>query len=147
MKAVIIGQAPSSTSDPSVPLSGKSGKFLAKLAGVPFEKLGDVFERVNVLNEHPGNAKKKGDKFPMRLARPAAAALKPSLSGRKVVLLGKKVAEAFGHDGAPFEWVPDPAGFEVATCPHPSGVNLFWNSVENRAEACRFFGAIMKDAA
>lgn len=145
MKIILMGQAPSPTSDPAVPLSGKSGVFLAKLAAISFEKLGDLFERRNVLGSYPGGAEGKGDLFPMKAAREAVAAMLPSLAGRRVVLLGLGVALAFGFDRtAPrLKWV-ERDGITFALCPHPSGVNLFWNDVANRAEACRFFGAVAK---
>src|SRR6266699_602985 len=130
---MIIGQAPSSFQvEAALPLHGRCGEVLSYLAGlVSVEKLAEVFELRNVLDEYPGKAGKKGDKFPIALARERASMIAQELAGsnRRVVLLGRGVCRAFDRgDLEPFAWQRESFwGFWVAMIPHPSGVNLFWN--------------------
>lgn len=129
-RVVLVGQAPSRGSDPKRPLSGRSGEFLSLLAGFPVRRR---FELRNLLDVFPGK-KGKGDAFPLWKARLAAWELTKKLKGRRVVLLGQNVARAFGmaRRGL-FHWEPGPWPIrETAVFPHPSGINLFWNSPVNR---------------
>ena len=141
-RVVLVGQAPCCGGDPRVPLTGRSGRFLASACGIPFWSYLRWTVRVNLLDYWPGKSG-KGDAFPMAEAREAAAALEPSLKGRRAVLLGHGVASAFGLGGRPYlgpwEVVPRPLGsFAAAVLPHPSGVNRFWNDPTNRERAGRF---------
>lgn len=68
--------------------------------------------------------------------------LVPLAEWRTVILLGKKVAQAFGFGGEPFEtrnYMNPTTGsehiWEVIYLPHPSGRNLVWNSATVRANA------------
>lgn len=61
----------------------------------------------------------------------------PELRGRLVVLAGKNVARAFGVRAEYHEWLVSP-GCRAVVVPHPSGVNRWWNSADNR-EASRVF--------
>lgn len=128
----LIGQAPSS--DGSDNFSGRSGVTLSRWANVPFDLFHSVFKCVNLLDEYPGRAGKKGDKFPMQKAEEAALKLAPTIPPRtRVVCVGKKVAEAFGIDTKsrqPFIWFPH-GDAEFSWMPHPSGVNLFYNNPNN----------------
>jgi hypothetical protein len=48
------------------------------------------------------------------------------------VLLGRRVAAAFGLASAPYlEWT-EARGRTWVVMPHPSGVNRWWNDEENR---------------
>lgn len=79
------------------------------------------FDRVNLV-AGPWN---------VRMARVRAAELRPTLVGRHVVLLGQKVAEAFGIDPRCSACKLD----EDATfylLPHPSGRNLLYNDPGRR---------------
>lgn len=132
-KIILVVQAPDA--DTSSPIPGVSGKHLAALAGVEYEKLGEAFERVNLLPEFQ-------EKFKMKAAKPAAEALKPQLVGKIVLLVGKKVAEAFGLKKAePFvEHTTDVSGaFVAAMIPHPSRLNLYWNAPANVETAKAYF--------
>jgi hypothetical protein len=92
-------------------------------------------ERYNVLRRWPGK-NGKGDHFPMRLAKTNARRLALGFVGRRVILLGRSVAKAFGLNVGYLKWVN--IGFDVAVVPHPSGVNRWWNEARNKAAARRF---------
>jgi hypothetical protein len=70
------------------------------------------FERVNLL---------QGPKWSAPLARMAAAEMR-GRTNRVVILLGRRVAEAFGYRGAII-----PSGEDDVLLPHPSGRNRIWN--------------------
>lgn len=95
-----------------------------------------LFNRVNLLAEHPGRGAGKGDAWPKEQAAEAWRALAPSLAGRRVALAGR-AAEGAGLKGLPpLRWLRlggegEPA--EVCALPHPSGVNRWYNDGANRA--------------
>jgi hypothetical protein len=66
----------------------------------------------------------------MREARARAQALRPLLLGRVVILVGRKVGDAFNHPADYFVWVED--GARMVCVPHPSGRNLLYNDPEVR---------------
>ncbi len=97
------------------------------------EDFAEAFERVNLLRRWPGRSGgAKGHLFDLEAARKAAARL--DVSGRTVVLAGKRVALAFGlRDPA---WL-EPAAFgrgerAAFVVPHPSGIVRFYNDEANR---------------
>lgn len=61
-----------------------------------------------------------------------------------VVFLGRKVAASYVHSAAFLEWQRCPP-ISVAICPHPSGMNRWWNDEQNRREARRFFNRLWTD--
>jgi uracil-DNA glycosylase len=133
---------------PALPLSGRCGDRLAELAGLEPADFRDLFELTNLLDRFPGKAG-KGDDFPIEEARIAALRmLVPGrLGGRPCVLLGMNVERAFGlsADLPVLVWRPRLA-FRIATCPHPSGINLFWNDPSNVRRARRFWRRLAIDA-
>ncbi len=64
------------------------------------------------------------------------------MMGRRIVLLGLKVAAAFGLHKLPLlEWqnvVAHGTRFKAARCPHPSNVNQWWNDDANVKRARHF---------
>lgn len=143
MKTVIIGQAPSRVSDPSEPLSGRSGARLASLAGVDLPAFREFFDRRNMLSEWPGKAG-KGDAWPgAPEARAIAEGLRTGLATRRVVLLGVNVARAFGFPGEPFLWARHWEGV-FAFSPHPSGTNRWWNDRRQVEQARRFWRSLVE---
>lgn len=131
-KILLIGEAPSRTSDPKTPFSGRSGDRLRSLADL------DRFELRNLLDEYPG-AGTKGTLWDATGARVRAREVATGLDGRAVVFVGRRVATAFGHRTIPWcEWRPDVRGFDVAAIPHPSGIVRFWNDAAN-VDAVRSF--------
>ncbi len=111
-RLVLVGQAPGRSSGPARPIMGPSGRRLAELAGLGFPGEYEAwFERLNLLPEYPGKGSSQNDAFVLARARLAAWELFPALVGRRGVLLGRGVADAFrlggsGRDGrrALFEW-------------------------------------------
>lgn len=99
------------------------------------------FDRRNLLPTYPG-AGAGGDLFPAEEARTRAMQLLPSCSGRRVILLGSNVANAFRFGiSAPFLWVTS-LTYVYATwtySPHPSGRNRWWNDLRNVDAARRFW--------
>lgn len=136
-KVIFVGEAPSSR--PGPPLGGAIGRRLAELAGVPEAELRERCEMVNLLPVCPplqgsGCCRGKGRTFPARKAEVTAAVLEARSPDAAFVLLGRRVARAFGLVNLPpvadlgrFLSVPHPSG--------PSDVVLFWNRVENRQTA------------
>jgi hypothetical protein len=111
---------------------------LSECLGVDPDDLGDIFEMINLLPRFPGVKPdgSKGDLFPAHLAKISASRLLPELRGRRVVLAGRSVAKAFDLRMDFLEERGGALGAEsVLLLPHPSGVNLWWNSPENRKRA------------
>ena len=137
---LVVGQAPGRRPCGGV-LLGRSGSLLAACAGLPLHEWAARVERVNLLPRWPG-ANGKGDHFPLDEAQTAAGRLGTRMRARRVVLLGRGVARAFGaNDLHPhFEWWrDDERDCWLALCPHPSGVNLWWNDQSNRERAAAFW--------
>lgn len=65
-----------------------------------------------------------GDKWSVVRAREAAYTIAKECESGKIVLLGAKVAAAFGLPFRPFESV----GGRVLVLPHPSGLSRLWNA-------------------
>jgi len=134
-KLVIIGQGPSRPGKRSRPLEGAAGRKLASLFGVSEREYRDGTLRLNIFSRWFGK-QGKGDRFPLAAARRRASKLRRRLRGRRVVLLGRNVARAFGITVEYLRWIR--GGFEAGVLPHPSGVNRWWNERRNRIAAQRF---------
>lgn len=144
MRPLIVGQAPSRASDPAEALSGKSGRRLAALCGIPFEAFLAGFERSNLLADWPGEAQGKGDRFVgLPVARALAERYRRASYRRRVVVLGFKTAAAFGLTGPALAFFPHWEGW-FAFCPHPSGVSTWWNVRANEERARKFWTALAR---
>jgi hypothetical protein len=117
------------------------------------------FDALNLLARALGPA----DEWPARVARERATELyrSGSLAGREVVLLGRRVARAFGRGLSPhfdqlhpseyfssvYPTVPDGRGGWARACvwlaPHPSGRSRWWNDPANRSRAVAFFSRLL----
>lgn len=102
LRILVVGEAPSKWMETHgvvepLPLAGKE---LARMAGVRWpDQWLEMFEPVNVLDKWPGRAEHgKGDSFPhVEASRCATKLIREKVIGRhKVVLLGRRVATAFG---------------------------------------------------
>lgn len=144
-RPLLVGQAPGPRTRPDYPLypypSTSAGGRLMGLMGLELHQYTRMFDRVNVLYTFPGKHE-RDDKFPMTKARPAAEAMRHFLYGREVLLVGRGVAEAFGHEPSYLEWVLEPWwGYRYAVLPHPSGRNRWYNEPGNRERAEEFLRA------
>lgn len=146
-RVLLIGQAPGRAGPPPgrALVGGRSGTFLQNIAGFHGDLKGYIknCETTNVLKVYPGRVVGgKGDLFPMDQARAAAAEMLPTLVGRRVVMVGYGVADAFRVERSLFQWfikLGDFGHFYYAVVPHPSPVNAFWNDRDNVARARLFF--------
>lgn len=139
MKVVVVGEAPSRVMREGDPPLLLARHELASLCGVGLEEFLKVFELRNVLGFWPGrNAYGKGDAFPLREARAAAQKMRFE-QGQEVVLLGRRVAQAF-HLPQDLEYFASSGRFTLA--PHPSKVSRWWNVMSNRIRARQFWRMI-----
>lgn len=144
MKSLLIGEAPSKNEHPPTPLEGRIGRRLAEYAGISFEDFLERFERMNLLAVRQ-DTKEKGFEFDADQARINAMRLDIA-PNRTVVLLGHRVARAFGLRNATYFKLYDGGqGRSLYVIPHPSGVNRWWNDVENQIEAARFMRSLAKE--
>ncbi len=137
---MIIGQAPSRTSDPAEVLRGKSGEKLRTLLGVSVPKFARIV-RVNLSTVYDGKDG-KGDAFtpdPDLVLTALAIAHAHDVA----LVLGKAAARALKLPKGIEYFIPTlrkRTTFYVV--PHPSGINRWWNATANRKIAERFFGGI-----
>lgn len=146
MRPLIIGEAPSKNEVPPTPLGGRVGRRLAACCGITLEEFLVRFERVNLLDVRQ-DTREKGFEFDATAAAHAASLLirhKLFDEPRLVLLLGRRVAQAFGCDVGYFNrWFINQA--EAYVLPHPSGVSRWWNSVENQQHAAAFMRSIIAE--
>lgn len=147
-KILLIGQAPGPNTDPKRPLAPlpktSAGGRLAELAGLDAVSYLRTFDTANLLYEFPGRWK-RDDKFPLDAATIAANAMKPLLRKRRIVLIGRRVALAFGFPKeAEFHcWYHDQWwDYEVAVAPHTSGRNHWYRKEGNLEKSFAFWRSI-----
>jgi uracil-DNA glycosylase len=141
-RPLVVGEAPGPNTDPLRPLVGSSGEKLAKLVGVGLDRFLAPLDAVNLLDERPSGV------WPKDAAAESAAALRAIAveDGREVVLLGSRVAAAFGVVGPELlRWFDD-EGLRVAVAPHPSGLSRWWNVSKNKEKARRFWRVLHREA-
>lgn len=142
LRPLLVGQAPSRSGATS--FEGTSGAKLAKLCGLDVVAFRERFDRVNLLEAFPG-AYSRGDAFPLRLARASARQVRSRLQGRPfVVFVGVGVSRAFEIEPRPLLEFRDERSIACpfVVCPHPSGLNTWWNDVVNREQASRFWRSL-----
>lgn len=140
---LLIGQAPGPNTDPSLPLfpvpSTSAGGRLQSFMGLTRGQYLVSFDRINLLQDFPGRTG-RDDKFPMAKAKIAAAAIRPLLRDRVVILIGRNVANAFQLDCEFHSWVEGLSFCRLmAVVPHPSGRNHWYNKEENKLIAKQFW--------
>lgn len=140
---LIVGMAPSSSSDPRKPLDCVSGRVLASYFG--HERVSDFADAVNILERYPGKSKRfKGDRFPMKLARKRVLDVVGLFQNyRYVVVLGagpKRVLEIE-------DWFECSKifGARVTAVPHPSGCNHWYNNQANQLKVRGFLGGLARE--
>lgn len=146
MKPIIIGQAPGPNTDPMEPLhplpsTGTGGRLL-EVMGISPEDYLAMFRRTNLLHCFPGQWRKE-DRWPKRDAVIAAQAIKPLLERKDVILVGRRVAVAFGYrseDLGFHQWYEEELwGYRVAIVPHTSGRSHWYRREENLKQAQAFW--------
>jgi hypothetical protein len=135
----VIGEAPGPSLNDELSLM-KATRRIAAIVGYDAQELRARFEWVNVLDRWPGYGPNGGSKFPMREASERAASLAREVGDRRRIYLGKRVATAFRFDEDFFVWRD-----KQVVCPHPSGLNRWWNSVENVELARTFWQTLLKE--
>lgn len=152
MTVLIVGEAPSRSSDPKRPFDGYSGKKLAEYAGLSgYEELSHAFRLRNLMQRWPGvgHAGEKGSRFPMVRAKRAARRF--DFEGARVVLLaGKRVAKAFGLSFDDYyAWKSVSVRGRrhwICLIPHTSGCNRYFNYAENRRSMEIFMRSVLVGA-
>ncbi len=137
MKPVILGESPNANGDRyyMFPLSGPIGQRLCTLAGITPESKGTQygkyywplmrrFELWSLLERY------SGPDVPVvaSLLTEAWDALVPQLSGRVVVLLGRRLAGLAGVEDF-FVW-RKAVGARLVAIPHPAALSSYHNSTE-----------------
>lgn len=126
---VLIGERPRAPGDD--PVLGHSGRRLAAILGLTLGEYAAEFERVHLVRDPSGP-------WPHTSAQREAAKLVRRFQGRHALLLGNRVARAFGVEARdPFVWF-DLDGLQAARYPHPSGLSRWWNDPANAQEAARW---------
>lgn len=143
MRTWIVGEAPGRERGEPLSCGGASGRRLAKLCGLSHADFESRFARCNLFDE-------PSPRWDAREARLRALAMEKKLRG-SVVLLGRRVAHAFGAGDQPL-FAPRARetklfwaltrGVTYYVAPHPSGRNRWWNYRENVERAERFWGAL-----
>jgi uracil-DNA glycosylase len=138
MKPLLVGEAPASPiHHADRPLSGSPARVLCGLLGVEGPDWdAELYERFDCVNLIP----RYRDAYPW--ARSRAVAYAETVPVREVtVLLGRKVAEAFGVSEF-YEWRRLPSGTCAIAVPHPSGRNRLLNEEAERER----MGAALREA-
>lgn len=144
-KPLIVGEAPGKNGDPTKPIEGRIGRRLAHCAGMEFEQFLSAFQRINLLDEQPQDAK-GGMRFNLARARQTALVLHDTLvtdPHPMIILLGKRVAKAFEIKQPEYFHLEFLCSVETYVVPHPSGVNHWWNNWDNELEMMRFMRNIV----
>lgn len=134
MRTIFVGQEPASQEDEGTVLPlrpGSSGLKLVQMMGVTEQAFRENFDMFNVSWNHDP------DGFSPKYHIPAVLNIRSLLRGRKVVLLGPAVAEAFEIDRTTYDWCnwfdhpkwEDHHGL-FCVIPHPSGANRLYNNPE-----------------
>jgi hypothetical protein len=126
---------------------------LAGLAGLTMLEFLRCFARCDLLDRYPGR-QGRGSAFPLAEARPRADALLEALRSEsspfvRVVLVGRRTAQACGHSDPWFYWrtldVSPARAIDFACAPHPSKVSTWWRDEGNVAQARAFWTGLGKE--
>lgn len=150
MTLVLVGEAPGrevGVLPDHLALAGGSGRRLASIAGVDWSVYLRRTERVNLFDRYQS-------RWSRSEAYAAAFRLVPRLIGRRAILAGRRVAEAFGVPTEPpaqWRWldltaVGDGWLVRYATIPHPSGRNRRYNSADVRERVGSFVRSAIEEA-
>lgn len=134
MKPLLVGECPGRTG--GQPLEGAIGYRLAELAGLTYEEYLERTERTNLFDAHQPTWDAPAARLQAWSLVAMATAWDP-WPGRYIMLLGRRVAVAFGFEDA--RWM-EPRGLSTiwVALPHPSGRNRWYNDPENRDKLSAF---------
>lgn len=133
-RLVIVGEAPTTRAS-IVDLTGMTSRRLVGLSGLTREVFVQVAARINLV-ESPQPMIGGGRGFDRVAGRIRAAELTRRFTGRRLMLLGRRVSSSFGLDGEYLSWeLVRPWATLFCVVPHPSGMNRWWNTPENRFRA------------
>lgn len=143
-RLVLIGEAPGGGLTVSHPLeltlAGSTGRNLCAIAGWDWDTYLAVTDRRNLFDT-PMPA------WLSDVARSRALVLAPDIEGHRILLLGARVARAFGVAAEPpYAWFWQRVGYpdlRLARIPHPSGLNRVWNDPAERARARAFLEKLL----
>jgi len=136
LKPLLVGEDNPLRSDPVFALyplpAGRSGDRLRKILGLTCGEYVRKFSRVNLC----------GGAWAWKEARAEASKIMTDrvLSGAPVILLGAKVAAAFGLPSTPFKKYGS-----VLVLPHPSGRCRVWNKRGSAARARRAVSNLIEE--
>lgn len=114
--------------------TGSVGAKLSALAGITATEFYRSTTRVNLNRRWKGKSG-KGDAFDRTEGQiKARQLLLQAETGTRFVILGKSAAECFDLEGEPLT-VVERDGKRFLLLPHPSGINTWWNTPENKLAA------------
>lgn len=144
-KVLIVGEAPGRGGGHV--LAGRCGALLCAAAGLgSYAELVRAARLENLLAFYPGR-EGRGAAFPRATAAVAARRVLVNLEpASTIVMLGHRVAGAFGVRADYFAWVRLGSS-RAAVFPHPSGLNRYWNVPENRRRASVFLRGVLSASA
>lgn len=140
MNPILVGECNPYSDDPRHALlpwpPNASGDRLCRILGLDHDEYLLLFDRANLV---------EGRHWSAREARDAAIRMEQDCVGRVLILLGKKVQEAFGHKNEAFVSISplvfldgQRLGTITLVClPHPSGLNRVWHEPGNFVRARR----------
>lgn len=148
---VLVGEAPGPRSSGRGAFDGRSGDWLARLAGLGRgrEELIEKLHCVNILDPDV-MVDASGEPLPRKLGIPLARRLLPFLAGRAVIFAGLTAAKCFvGLTALPlFSWRRGrlETGDELvyAVIPNPSGLNRQWNGKDTLREGAEFMSRAVR---
>jgi hypothetical protein len=135
----LVGESNPHSEDPEFALypapKGSSGERLCKVLGMDPKEYLRTFERRNLL---------QGDKWDAAEAAKTARGILLESKGAPIVMLGRRVGQAFGLEDVPFfDAYPMGGGSLAVLLPHPSGRNREWNAADCQARARAVVGILL----
>lgn len=134
-RPLLVGEANPHSTEPRhalfpLPPGCAGGRLCHQVMRLPVAEYVRRFDRANLC--HPTWRSVAARKAARRVVDEARLA-----GGRDVVLLGSRVARAFGVDPTPFRVVESDGGVRFVVLPHPSGRCRVWNEPGSFARARR----------
>jgi len=139
---VAIGESPPKLAGPADDPIGwetVSGHRLASLAGISSDQYQRRFDRMHLFREPQ-------ETWRFKVARKEAAQLIPGLTGRCVLLLGSRLAGAFGFSSDHAIFVTRRWNSVWYCIPHPSSLNRWYQERENTEAASKLLSDLVGDA-